>query len=89
MWQLLALGGNATEPQNTVRSGRNHWERLQVDLEDQRKVENLILDHTVFLADDAPEVSEFLREIASAEIPIKDALIDLVMRADPQAHLTS
>ncbi len=71
-----------------VKSGKNHWERIAVDLEDQRAFENEILAQAVLFAADAPEISVLLRKMASEQAPHREILLDLLVRADPQADLT-
>ncbi len=71
-----------------IKSGKNHWERMVRDWEDQKALETKLLDEALLLASDAPEAGDLLRKVASAQAPHKQMLLDLVARADPQADLS-
>ncbi len=73
------------ESQLNLRSGKNHWERMVQDLEDQKTLENKIVIQAASLADEAPELSDLLKGIKAGQLSHKDTLLDLVVRADPQA----
>jgi len=80
------MGGNPGEPRADIKSGKNHWERMVLDLEDHREVETSLLDQAGRLAEQAPQVSDVLRKIVASEAEHKEALLDLIARADPQAN---
>ena len=82
------LGGHATAIDASVHSGKNHWERLGRDLDEQKQLEDQMLEHAAILALDSPEQSELLRSLALVETRHARALTDLVAKADPQAELT-
>lgn len=86
--KIRDIGGGWEEPRLDIKSGKNHWERMVRDLEDQRALETGIVDQALLLAADAPEISNLLRQIAAAQEPHKETLLDLVARADPQATQT-
>ena len=83
--KILSLGYESEGAQPIIKSGKNHWERMVQDLEDQRTLENSFLEQAVRLADEVPEISDLLRRVVAAQLPHKDILVDLVVRADPQA----
>ena len=85
---IFNLGGRLDEPQLNLKSGKNHWERISQDIEDQRALESRFLQQSVRLAEEAPEISDLLKRIVAAEALHKEILMDLVMRADPQADQT-
>ena len=58
------------------------------DLQDQKALETSFFERTMRLADEAPEISDLLRKVVDAQLPHKEALLDLVARADPQAELS-
>lgn len=84
--KILSLQGHLDEPQPNPKSGKNHWQRMVQDLQDQKALETLLAEQSVRLAEDAPEISDLLKEIVAAQIPHSDILMDLVARADPQAN---
>ncbi|MBI2998176.1 MAG: hypothetical protein HYY46_06930 [Deltaproteobacteria bacterium] len=74
-------------PHLAISTGKNHWERMVQDLEDQKVFEENFLQLANFIAEERPEISHFLREIVIRQAPHKEKLLDLIARADPQAHL--
>ena len=86
--KLLSLGGELEELPLDLKSGKNHWERMVHDLQDQKALESSFFEQTMLLADEAPEISELLRKIVDTQLPHKEALLDLAARADPQAELS-
>ena len=86
--KLLSLGGGLEEFPLDLKSGKNHWERMVQDLQDQKALETSFFERTMRLADEAPEISDLLRKVVDAQLPHKEALLDLIARADPQAELS-
>ncbi len=84
--KILAMGCDFEEPHTTPKSGKNHWERMVQDLEDQKSLEAFLLERATLLADDAPEIGDLLSRIAAGQGAHRDILLDLVARADPQAE---
>jgi hypothetical protein len=74
-------------PHLAIRAGKNHWERMVQDLEDQKAFEENFLQLADLMAEERPEISRLLREIVSTQAPHKEKFLDLIARADPQAHL--
>lgn len=86
--RISDAGGELKELRPEIKSGKNHWERMVLDIEDQKMLEAQLLDEALLLASDAPETSNLLRKIAFEQVPHREMLLDLVARADPQADLT-
>lgn len=84
--KILSLGYESEGAQPVIKSGKNHWDRMVQDLEDQKTLENFFLQQAVRLADEVPEISDLLRRVVAAQLPHKEILLDLVARADPQAE---
>ena len=84
--KILSLGYESEGSQPIIKSGKNHWDRMVQDLEDQKALENSFLEQAVRLADEVPEISNLLRRVVAAQLPHKEILLDLVARADPQAE---
>lgn len=81
--------GQWSEPEvEPPKSGRNHWERMSIDLKDQSELVAELQSAVVQLTDVAPELADFLRDLAQTEAAHKSVILDLLMRADPQASLT-
>jgi hypothetical protein len=86
--KIASLGAAVDEPSRDVRSARNHWERVVLDLQDQKALETGLFDQATQLADERPELAQLLGEVAASQHPHTDTLLDLVARADPQANQT-
>lgn len=84
--KILNLRGKLDEPQLRLKSGNNHWERISRDIEDQKAMQNKLLEQSILLAEDALEISDLLKRIGAVELSHKERLLDIVMRADPQAY---
>ncbi len=82
------LGGRVAKFDTSIPSGRNHWERMHQDMEDQKRVEARLTDDVSYLALDAPDYSQLLRQLVEVERRHKATLLDLLARADPQAEQT-
>ena len=65
--------------------GKNHWDRMVRDLEDQRNLEDLLRDDMIFLDQGSTEVNELLGKIVASEATHRNAFQDLLAKADPQA----
>jgi bacterioferritin (cytochrome b1) len=83
--KILQLGGTPGTPQLDLKSGKNHWERIDRDIEDQRVLLSKLLQSAVRCAEEAPQISNLLRQIAAVETSHVETLLQLLMRADPQA----
>lgn len=86
--KFLSLGGRPDDGFGEIRLGRNHWERINRDVEDQKRLESQFLQRAPLVAENAPEVASLLQEIVASELLHKEILVDLSARADPQAHQT-
>lgn len=69
-----------------IRSGKNHWERMVRDLEDHKSLDEELSRVADLWAERNPETTRLVREIIALQRPHKDKLLDLIVRADPQAY---
>lgn len=84
--KISTLWETAQEPELDPISGKNHWERISRDINDQKLLETRLLEQAIRLADEAPEISELLNRTVVAQRSHIEILLDLVARADPQAN---
>ena len=80
--------GSIREPAPVPAIGKNHWQRLIRDLEDQRTLDDLVARYEFTLIPQIPRGSEFLDEIKRIHDRHRQSLIRLVALADPQASQT-
>ena len=86
--KLVTWGGEPEAQPLEINSGKNHWERINRDMEDQKLLESQLLERASLLAEHAPEVGNLLQQAVAAGLSHKETLLDLVARADPQAEQT-
>jgi len=82
------LHGSIREAAQPPATGKNHWQRLSRDLEDQRALDDLLARHEFTLVPHIPGGSEFLDEIKQIHERHRQSLIRLIAVADPQASQT-
>ena len=81
------LGEKPRLPVGEPKTGKNHWERLNFDLQDQIALDDFLF--TVELkSGETPEIAKMIEEIRSSQKPHRQILLDLVAVADPQATQT-
>ena len=83
--QIVGLGGQPEEVEPDLRSGKNHWARMVQDSEDEKELENRLLDDARRFGSDAPEIGDLFRRLVASKAFHRDDLQDLVAKADPQA----
>ena len=83
--QIVRLGGQPEEVEPDLRSGKNHWARMVQDSEDEKELEDRLLDDALRFGTDAPEIGDLLRRLVYSKAVHRDDLQDLVAKADPQA----
>ncbi len=87
--KILYLRGQVIEdPVNDFHTGKNHWGRLLQDIEDQKELEDRLVEDVIFVEQESHEIGDLLREIAAKEAAHRGAFKDLLAKADPQAYLS-
>jgi len=82
------LHGSITEGTQHSATGKNHWQRLIRDLEDQRALDDLLSRYEFIVTRQVPEVAGFLRELKTTDEAHRRSLTQLIAVADPQATQT-
>lgn len=86
--KIRALGGEVPQTMLTVKNGRNSWECLLMDVEEEKRDCVSILERIYTLAEKTdPEIAEGLRRIHEEEKHHHEEIIDMLMKSDPQAGL--
>ena len=84
---IKKLGQKPQVPAGEPKTGINHWERLNLDLQDQIALDDFLF--TLELkAGETPEIAKGLRELRSSQRTHRRLLSDLIAIADPQANQT-
>ncbi|HEY6197013.1 MAG TPA: hypothetical protein VI231_00250 [Candidatus Binatia bacterium] len=86
--KLAAMGGTMYETPLDIDSGGNHWERMGRDLSAHSVLETRFLERAARLDEKAPDIAELLRQVVHVQSNHVRILMDLIARADPQAHQT-
>jgi len=82
------LHGSIREESQLPATGKNHWQRLIRDLEDQRALDDLLSRYEFTLTRQVPGVATFLRELERMHEAHTRSLTQLIAVADPQANQT-
>ena len=82
------LHGSVTEGSQRSATGKNHWQRLIRDLEDQKGLDDLLSRYEFIVTRQVPEVADFLRELKTLNEAHRRSLTQLIAVADPQATQT-
>lgn len=88
---LKQFSGNA---QGSIRgalnrppvAGKNHWERLICDLEDQRALDDFLARHQATLVQQVPGTADLFERIKTTHDAHRRSLLKMVAVADPQAN---
>ncbi len=81
------LGEKPRLPKEEPKTGKNHWERLNLDLQDQIALDDLLFTLELKAAE-TPEIAKVVEELRSGQRSHRQILFDLVAIADPQATQT-
>lgn len=82
------LHGSTSERTQAVATGKNHWQRLIKDLEDQKALDDLVARYEFTLSRQFPEVANFLGDLRTLHEEHRRLLTQLIAVADPQATQT-
>ena len=81
------LGEKPQVPAGEPKTGINHWDRLNLDLQDQIALDDFLF--TLELkAGETPKIAKVLGELRSSQRTHRRLLSDLIAIADPQANQT-
>jgi hypothetical protein len=84
---LIEKPGEKPQVPAEPKTGINHWERLNLDLQDQIALDDFLF--TLELkAGETPGIGKILRELRTSQRPHRQILADLIAIADPQANQT-
>ncbi len=86
--RLRNLGVWVPRPTTLSVSGKNHWERMTVDLKNQKSLDDFLQVQQARLAVEYAEIARLLGELRTSQTPHKELLMTLVAVADPQATQT-
>jgi rubrerythrin len=88
--KIRALGGEVPPAAPGVKEGRNPWENLLMDVEEEKRDRIEALERLYAAAQNAdPEIAEGLRRIHEDEKRHREEILEMLMRTDPQAFSTT
>jgi hypothetical protein len=82
------LHGSISERLQAPATGKNHWQRLIRDLEDQQALDDLLSRYEFTLIRQVPGLANFFQDLKSIHDRHRDSLVQLIAVADPQANQT-
>ncbi len=87
--KIRALGGEPPEPMLPLTAGKNSWECLLADAEDEGRDSSVTYGSIYTLAEEADlGIAEGLRRIYQDEARHRQEILDMLMKSDPQAGLS-
>jgi len=86
--RVINYGGRTRDPTTSSASGKNHWERMVLDLGDQKSLEDFLQQQQARFASAEPEIIQILTGLEARQVSHRKALAKLVAIADPQATQT-
>ena len=69
------------------KTGKNHWERLNFDLQDQIALDDFLFSLEL-KAGETPEITQLIQELRNSQRAHRQTVLDLIAIADPQATQT-
>lgn len=83
--KILALGGAVPQITVPLRNGKNSWECLRIDVEEEKRDHAILLEQILEIEDVDPELAEGLRRIRTEERRHRAELLDMMLKSDPYA----
>jgi rubrerythrin len=83
--KILALGGTIPEISMTPKVGKNSWECLLMDVEEERRCCSDLLERMHVAEHADPEIAEGLRRMREDETRHREEIMDMLMKSDPYA----
>jgi rubrerythrin len=83
--KILALGGTVPRVTFTLRNGRNSWECLRIDVEEEKRDYAALLEQILQIENVDPELAEGLRHIRAEERRHHTELLDMMLKSEPYA----
>jgi hypothetical protein len=84
---IETLGEKTRTPVAEPKAGKNHWDRLNLDLQDQITVDDFLLTLELKAGDNL-EIAQIVKELQTSQKKHRLILSDLIAIADPQATQT-
>lgn len=81
--QILALGGEIPAFAPVPKAGKNTWECLLMDLEEEKRSYEALLERMHIAEPSNLEVAEGLRRMREEERRHRDEILDLLIKIDP------
>jgi len=86
--RIIALGGEVPRISFFPPVGRNSWECLLMDMEEEKRCSADLERRIRSVERIDPEIAELLRRIREEEDKHSEDIMDMLMRSDPQASLS-
>jgi rubrerythrin len=83
--KILALGGNIPEVSFTPKVGKNSWECLLMDVEEEKRCCGDLLQRMHIAEHADPEIAEGLRRMREDEKLHREQIMDMLMKSDAYA----
>jgi len=84
--KILALGGEIPQLSFTPKAGKNSWECLLMDLEEEKRCCGDLLERMYTAEHADPEIAEGLHRMREEEKRHREEIMDMLMKSDPYAE---
>jgi len=82
--KIQALGGEIPQTTSTVKNGKNNWESLLMDVEEEKRDSTSMLEQLYTVVESAnPEIAAGLRRILEDEKRHREEILDMLLKSDP------
>jgi rubrerythrin len=83
--KIVVLGGEVPQITFTPKMGKNSWECLLMDLEEEKRCCGDLLERMHVAEHADPEIAEGLRRMREEEKRHREEIMDMLMKSDPHA----
>jgi bacterioferritin (cytochrome b1) len=87
--KITLFGGKLPSVPEVPRNGKNSWQHLVADLDEEKHCSAELIAMMQTVRDELPDIAEMLERIFEDSEKHRAEIRDMLMRSDPQAHLTS
>jgi len=84
--KIMELHGSIPKVEETLTSGKNSWECLAQDLEEEKRCCDLLADQIAIAENFYPELTVELEHMFEEEAQHREEIMDMLMKSDPYAE---
>ena len=86
--KIALFGGKLPSAAEAPTNGKNSWQRLLADLDEENHCSAELIEMMQTVREELPDVAQVLERIFEDGEKHRAEIRDMLMRSDPQAHIT-